>query len=116
MKNTKKLVAAGEAAIEALSDWEESVVALKLETYQDVVNFDSGLDADLKELMSKIDGSGPVVSEGSKDRFRDLIKQWDEKKSEFDSIVSEQVDEYNDLYKEMNMPAVIIKEKKDSRN
>ncbi|MCS5661311.1 MAG: glycosyl hydrolase, partial [Dehalococcoidia bacterium] len=116
MKNTKKLVAAGEAAIEALSDWEESVVALKLETYQDVVNFDSGLDADLKELMSKIDGSGPVVSEGSKDRFRDLIKQWDEKKSEFDTIVSEQVDEYNDLYKEMNMPAVIIKEKKDSRN
>jgi molybdopterin-binding protein len=110
MNNTEKLVEAGEAAIEALSVWEKSVVSLKLETFQDVVNFDTGLDADLKELMSKIDGSGPVVSEGSRDRFRDLMKDWDERKSDFDTIVSEHVDGYNDLYREMNIPAVIVKE------
>jgi hypothetical protein len=86
------------------------VVSLKLETFQDVVNFDTGLDADLKELMSKIDGSGPVVSEGSRDRFRDLMKDWDERKSAFDTMVSEHVDGYNDLYREMNIPAVIVKE------
>ena len=110
MNNTEKLVEAGEAAIEALSDWEKSVVSLKLETFQDVVNFDTGLDADLKELMSKIDGSGPVVSEGSRDRFRDLMKDWDERKSDFDTMVSEHVNGFNDLYREMNIPAVIVKE------
>ena len=116
MKNTEKLVEAGEAVIETLSEWEKSVVSLKLETFQDVVNFDSGLDADLKELMSKIDGSGPVVSEGSRDRFRDLMKEWDERKSAFDTIVSKHVDGFNELYREMNIPAVIVKKEKNSPN
>jgi len=110
MDDTEKLVEAGKAAVKALSDWEESVVSLKLETYQDVVNFDSGLDADLKELMSKIDGSGPVVSEGSKDRFDDLMKQWKEKQSEYNALVSDQVGQFNRLYRDMDIPAVIIKE------
>ena len=55
-------------------------------------------------------GAGPVVSEGSRDRFRDLMKDWDERKSAFDTMVSEHVDGYNDLYREMNIPAVIVKE------
>jgi hypothetical protein len=55
-------------------------------------------------------GAGPVVSEESRDRFRDLMKEWDERKSDFDTMVSEHVNGFNDLYREMNIPAVIVKD------
>ncbi len=116
MKNVKgtddseKLLDAGKSAVKALSEWEMSVVSLKLETFQDVVNFDSGLDADITELMSKIDGSGPSVSEGSEERYHDLMDQWDEKKSQLEEIVEEHVGRFNDLYREMDIPAVIVPE------
>jgi len=105
---SEQLLKAGKSAVEALSEWEESVVSLKLETFQDVVNFDSGLDADITELMSKIDSSGPLVSKGSKERFDDLMDLWDEKDSQLDHIVEEKVKKFNELYRELDVPAVIV--------
>tara|TARA_Y100000590_G_scaffold404690_1_gene492429 strand:- start:4325 stop:7405 length:3081 start_codon:yes stop_codon:yes gene_type:complete len=108
MDGSEQLFDVGKSAVEALSEWEKSVVSLKLETFQDVVNFDSGLDADITELMSKIDGSGPLVSEGSEDRFDDLMDLWDEKDSQLEDIVEEQVGRFNELYRELDVPAVIL--------
>ena len=73
-----------------------------------MVNFDSGLDADITELMSKIDGSGPLVSEGSEERFDDLMDLWDEKDSLLEDIVGDQVDRFNEIYRELDVPAVIV--------
>jgi hypothetical protein len=108
MDGSEQLIEAGKSAVEALSEWEKSVVSLNLETFQDVVNFDSGLDADITELMSKIDGSGPLVSEGSEERFDDLMNLWDEKDSLLEDIVEYQVDRFNEIYRKLDVPAVIV--------
>ena len=108
MDGSEQLLEAGKLAVEALSEWEKSVVSLKLETFQDVVNFDSGLDADITELMSKIDSSGPLVSKGSKERFDDLMDLWDEKDSLLEDIVEDQVGRFNEIYRELDVPAVIV--------
>jgi len=38
------------------------------------------------------------------------MKQWKEKQSEYNALVSDQVGQFNRLYRDMDIPAVIIKE------
>ena len=75
---------------------------------QDVINFNNKLNAQLIQLKSYIDQADPKIKEGARERFKDLTKDWQVYTKERDAIIKVEMNVYNDLYKSLNIPALII--------
>jgi hypothetical protein len=102
------LVEKGKALLERISAWEESLIQPKQETFQDVINFNNRLNAELMELKAFVDVAEPKVTQGAKERLADLLKEWDSLKTEQQEIVREGMAEYNQLYLQLGLPALIM--------
>ena len=107
----KPLIEKGEALLKRINSWEENLIQAKQKTFQDVINFNNKLNAQLIQLMSYIDQANPKVTQGAKDRLKDLMKDWQVYKTERDAIINSEMQAYNALYKSLNIPALIIEDK-----
>ena len=103
------LIVRGDTLISRINTWEENLVQEKQKTFQDVINFNNKLNAQLIQLMSYIDQPDPAVTQGAKERFRDLMKDWDVYKKERDDIIKTEMKAYNELFKSLEIPALIFK-------
>ena len=104
------LLEKGEALQERITKWEESLIQPKQKTFQDVINFNNQLNAELMYLRGFIDVAEPAVTQGAQERLSDLIQQWNVLAKERDAIVGEGMAEYNALYRDLGLPALILKE------
>ena len=102
------LIAAGQSAIDAIDQWEGNVMQTDMETFQDVVNFLNRLNSHMINLLQTIDGSDPPLTQGQRDRYGDLVEDWDAYKEKFEGILSNEINEFNHLYHQAVLPAVII--------
>ena len=109
-ENVKPLLDKGEELIERINIWEENLIQSKQKTFQDVINFNNMLNAQLMQLLGYIDQAEPQVTEGAKERFNDLMKDWQVYKTERDAITTTEMNAYNELYKSLNIPALIIED------
>ncbi|BAO75373.1 glycosyl hydrolase, BNR repeat precursor [Winogradskyella sp. PG-2] len=109
--NAKALKEKGEALIKRINSWEENLIQAKQKTFQDVINFNNKLNAQLIQLLSYIDQADPKVTQGAKERFNDLMQDWQVYKNERDAIITTEMEAYNTLYKSLNIPALILKNK-----
>jgi len=100
----------GKVVNEKVTAWLESVVQPKQETFQDVINFPNKLNAQFLYLYNSINGIVPPVTQGAKQRYRDLEQEWSERKRSMQTILSEEVASFNAIFKENDIPAVITKE------
>ncbi|WP_223269243.1 MULTISPECIES: VPS10 domain-containing protein [unclassified Polaribacter] len=110
-KNNKSLIEKGAALSKRINQWEENLIQAKQKTFQDVINFNNKLNAQLINLKSYIDQADPRVTKGAKERFNDLMKDWQVYKNERDAIIDEEMNDYNALYKSLNIPALIMDDK-----
>ena len=108
MGNMEELISTGKLAIKAIDNWEGQVVQTEMKTFQDVVNFINRLNAHMINLLETIDGSDPPLTQGQRDRYGDLSEEWHKHKKKLDSIINNEVTEFNRLYKKEGLPAVII--------
>ena len=108
--NMDELINSGDLAIKALNQWEGNVVQTKMETFQDVVNFLNRLNSHMINLMGTLDRSDPPITQGQKDRFGDLSEEWYQYKNKLNSIMNNEVNEFNRLYKKEDLPIVIIED------
>ena len=108
--NMDKLISTGDQAIKALNEWEGNVVQTKMETFQDVVNFLNRLNSHMINLLGTLDSSDPPITQGQKDRFGDLSEEWYEYKNKLNSIMNNEVNEFNRLYKKEDLPIVLIED------
>ncbi|MCK8520448.1 glycosyl hydrolase [Aquimarina sp. D1M17] len=109
--DAKTLLEKGEDLEKRINNWEENLVQEKQKTFQDVINFNNKLNAQLIQLLNYIDQADPKVTQGAKERFDDLMKDWQVYKNERDAIINTEMKAYNDLYKSLNIPALIIEKK-----
>ena len=110
LKDTEEadtLINYGTELIESMKTWEEKLVQPKQKTFQDVINFPNQLNAELLSLSGNVDSHDPKPTKGSYVRFNDLKAEWDQYSSAMD-VLLEGVDQYNALYKELGLPAVIM--------
>ncbi|MEL7145222.1 MAG: glycosyl hydrolase [Bacteroidota bacterium] len=105
------LIAKGKELQERINTWEENLVQEKQKTFQDVINFNNKLNAQLIQLMNYIDQPDPTVTQGAKERFRDLMKDWAVYQKERDDIIETEMKAYNELYKSLEIPALILEER-----
>ena len=54
----------------------KTLIQAKQKTFQDVINFNNKLNAQLIQLKSYIDQANPKVTNGAKERFGDLMNDW----------------------------------------
>lgn len=107
-EKAKELLEKGDALLERINTWEENLIQPKQKTFQDVVNFSSKLNADFMHLRGFIDVAEPKVTEGAKELFRDNLAEWKTFEDEKNAIVGTGMKEYNDMFKALDIPAIIL--------
>jgi photosystem II stability/assembly factor-like uncharacterized protein len=93
-----------------ITTWEENLIQPKQKTFQDVINFSNKLNAQLLHLRGYVAAVEPKVTAGAKERLEDLLAQWQGYKREHDLIVNQEMSAFNRLYKELDIPAIILDE------
>jgi photosystem II stability/assembly factor-like uncharacterized protein len=104
------LLEKGTALQEEIGTWEENLIQPRQKTFQDVINFNNKLNAELMELRSYIDVAEPELTQGAKERLSDLIGQWNKMAVERNAIVTKGMASYNELYRQLDLPALILEE------
>jgi len=110
-KNADSLSEKGKELTKRINSWEENLIQAKQKTFQDVINFNNKLNAQLIQLKSYIDQANPKVTNGAKERFNDLMNDWQVYKNERDTIINTEMQAYNSLFKTLAIPALILDEK-----
>ncbi|WP_350292502.1 glycosyl hydrolase [uncultured Croceitalea sp.] len=107
-KTAEELLKKGEALKERISKWEENLIQPKQKTFQDVINFNNQLNADLLHLKGFVDVAEPKVTAGAKERLKDLLADWQKFNKEKNAIIGTEMTAYNTLFKSLNLPALIL--------
>ena len=61
-------------------------------------------------LKGFIDVDEPKLTQGSKERLQDLMNEWNTFKSERNAIINSEMAAYNKQFKDLNLPAIIMKD------
>ncbi|MEK6152409.1 glycosyl hydrolase [Flavobacteriaceae bacterium 3-367] len=104
------LIKKGKALIKRIDSWEQSLIQPEQKTFQDVINYNNQLNAELMYLKGFVDTAEPKVTEGAKERLKDLLADWAVYEKERDAIVSKEMAAYNQLFKTLELPAILLKE------
>ncbi len=102
------LIRTGENLISRIDSWEANLIQPKQKTFQDVINYNNQLNAELMYLKDFADTADPVITGGAKERLIDLKKDWSLYAKERDAIVNDEMPLYNELYRSLEIPALII--------
>ena len=110
-KNADALLEKGKELTKRINSWEENLIQAKQKTFQDVINFNNKLNAQLIQLKSYIDQANPKVTNGAKERFEDLMNDWKVYVNERNDIMNTEMQTYNSLFKTLAIPALILEQK-----
>jgi hypothetical protein len=107
VKDSEELVEKGKELIKKIDEWEASLIETRQKNFQDVINFSSKLNVEFLYLKNLADAHDPRVTEGLKNRNTDLDKEWVKYKNVYDKDLRKAIDNYNALFKNKNLPAII---------
>ena len=96
----------GTSAIERLTAWEEEVVQVEFETYEDEDNLPGKLVKHSRHLLDVIDHVGPPVAAGALERLEDLQEQWAALKGELSEIEASDIAAVNTWARDNTVPHV----------
>lgn len=102
------LIDTGRLAIQKIQAWELALIQTQQQTYQDAIHLKSGLNAELLDLKQKVDTPDPNLTRGVKDRLLALTKEWSAQKMSMEHILKGEVSDFNKIFKEKDIPALII--------
>lgn len=106
-KNFEPLLTSGKALVEKMNKWEAQVVQTKMKNFQDVLNFPPRFNNELFDLRARADEYDPRVTQGVRDRLRDLETQWAGYKTDLQVMIDHDVASYNAMFKTQGVPAVV---------
>lgn len=106
--NFKELAATGKDLIKKLEAWEDNVIQTRQKNFQDVINFPSKLNAEYFKLRDVADVHDPRVTQGARDRYADLEKQWTGYKLELENLINQDIRRFNEQFREKAVPAVVV--------
>lgn len=109
-ESAEGLLKKGDSLMKRITSWEENLIQPKQKTFQDVINFNNKLNAQLMHLKGYIDAAEPKVTAGAKERLQDLLSQWKTFENERNAIIDSEMEDYNSLFNELDIPAIILEE------
>ncbi len=109
-EKAKALLEKGKSIAEHIKVWEENLIQPKQKTFQDVINFNNQLNAQLMHLKGFVDAAEPKVTQGARERLSDLLQEWAGFEKDRDKIINEEMATYNQMYSALGLPAIIMDE------
>lgn len=103
-----KLVDKGGDIIVQIDRWNGQLVQEKQQTHQDVINFQNRLNAEMMDLHRRVDTHDPRVTNGARQRWKDLKTAWEELELQRDAIIFTEMEAFNQLYTEERLPALFL--------
>ena len=107
-EDAKSLLNKGNTLLKRIKRWEENLIQSEQKTFQDVINFNNRLNAQLIALKNYIDQADPEITDGARERYTDLMADWQVYKTERDAIIEVEMKAFNAMYKTLNLPALIL--------
>ena len=105
--NAKDIVNAGKEILKKLEKWESNLIEPRSKNGQDVINFQNKLNSEFLQIRSVADAHDPRITQGAKERFADVQTEWAKHKRTMQEIVTKDITDYNKLFKDKNLPALI---------
>ena len=96
-----------------IEKWEGNLVEPRSKNFQDVINFPNKLNSEFLQLRGVADSHDPRLTKGAQDRAHDVKTDWAKYKSQMNQLIEKDIAEYNRVFREKNMPA-LMPEKKDA--
>lgn len=108
MDDTEALVDTGQVVIRKLREWEEGLIQARQQTFQDIINFENRLSAELMDLKDRTDGPAPAPTAGARERLQTLTSEWRQQRTALDRIIERDVAAFNALYAKRGLPAIVV--------
>ena len=103
-----KLYDQAQSIEEQLKNWEKELIQPNQKTFQDVINFNNKLNAELMHLKGYVDTDDPKVTQGAKDRYRDLNETWQKHKDELKKIIEDDFRSFEENYRAAKVPVLNV--------
>jgi seryl-tRNA synthetase len=88
LNKDKELGKTAEELTKKIEETKGKLVQEKQKTFQDVINFPNQLNTDFAHLKEELDNLTPTVTNGIKQRFKDLEALWQQRKAEVDKLLN----------------------------
>ena len=111
--NTDSLQVHSKAILDKINSWEQFLIQPKQKTFQDVINFPNKLNAEIMNLISRINGNDPQLTKGVKERRDELLAEWAELKAQMDEIINVDIAAFNQEFKEADLPVLVVPKQKE---
>ncbi len=105
------LISLNDSTAKEIDAWLENLIQAKQKTFQDIINFPNQLNAELLDLKGRADGLYPKITTGSRQRLNDLNVEWEKHQADMKNIVDGVLSAYGKLYREKEIPVVVIPKK-----
>ncbi len=109
--DAKDIVNSGKELIKKIEKWEGNLIEPRSKNFQDVINFPNKLNSEFLQLRGVADTHDPRLTKGVQDRARDVNADWGKHKQQMQIIINTDISNYNKLFKDKNMPALITEPK-----
>ena len=106
---SKPIADSGNALIKKLTEVEEALYQTKNQSNQDPLNFPIRLNNKLAALLGVVSRGEAPPNDQSLDVYNDLVRQIDAQLSKLSQILKTDVPAFNQLVKDQNIPAVVVK-------
>ena len=100
-----KISELSKSTVKLIDDTELKLISPKQKTFQDVINFRNQLDAQVLDLLSKVDGNVPPITSGELTRYKDLKSEWLKIKTGYNQVVSN-IQDINKMLIESSVPFI----------
>ncbi len=110
-KDVKDIVDNGKELVKKIDKWEANLIEIRSKNFQDVINFQNKLNSEFFQLRMNLDAHDPRVTQGVLDRLRDVQADWQKHKQQMNDIVLKDVANYNKMFKDKNLPALMTETK-----
>ncbi|MFM8912642.1 MAG: glycosyl hydrolase, partial [Flammeovirgaceae bacterium] len=91
----KALKKTGEVLAEKMKAWDDEMVQRKAKAYDDVDNFENKFTANFMFLINHSESDMPRVTKPNRDRYEELMKQWDGLNARAMEIIQKDVPNYS---------------------
>ena len=114
--DAKEILNSGKELIKKLEKWEGNLIEPRSKNFQDVINFPNKLNSEYLQLRGVADQHDPQLTKGVQDRARDVQADWSKYKQQMQIIINSDISQYNKLFRDKNMPALITETKENVIN
>ena len=104
----KAVLDSGKELVKKMKDWEEKLVQNKSESNDDVINFLNMLSADYIFVRGELDSNVPIVTNGQKERIKELDAQWEVLRKEKQALASQEIPAFNTLCRQKNIEKITM--------